>query len=56
MVISVKELTDLLEDAQIEPTSNNIKALSGMLSVGVFSPEECLNDLRAYIEVGAVWV
>jgi len=56
MIISVKELTEMLEDANIEPTANNVSALQGMLSMGVFSPEECINDLLAYIETGAVWI
>lgn len=56
MLISVEELIAMLEGAKIEPTANNIEALQGMLSLGVFSPDECLMDLKAYNEVGATWL
>ena len=56
MVVSVEELITMLEGAQIEPTTENISALQGMLSLEVFPPDQCLLDLKSYNELGATWI
>jgi hypothetical protein len=56
MIIDTDLVITYLKDANLEPTSNNINALAGMLSLEVFPPDQCIADLKAYIECGATWV
>ena len=50
----VDELIKHLNRAEIEPTAFNISALKGMLDLGVFDLEDCLLDLKNFIEGGAI--
>jgi len=52
-LVDVDELVRLLRGAEIEPTAFTISALKGMLDVGVYDVDECLIDLKKYIEGGA---
>lgn len=56
MLFEIQELVDYLEDAGIDPSSQNVEALQGMLSLGVFPVEICIADLKNFISKGVRWV
>jgi hypothetical protein len=55
MIVDIAYVVALLRSAEIEPTAGNIEALAGMLSLEVFSPDQCLLDLKKFIEVDGVY-
>jgi len=55
MIIDIDYVIGLLESADIEITVGNLDALAGMLSLEVFTPEQCLMDLKRFIEVDGVY-
>ena len=56
MLQDVDYVIGLLKEAGIPPTTNHIETLTGLLSLGVFPPDQCIADLQAYIDTGAVWL
>jgi hypothetical protein len=56
MIVDVSYVTALLESADIEVTIDNIEALAGMLSLEVFPPDQCILDLKRFIEKGGVFI
>ena len=56
MLISVDEIECYLEEAGIDICAPNIEALRGMVGLDYKSPSECVEDLKAYIELGVTWI